>query len=243
MDVDVPVPQLLPATPAAAAGSPVDSSRLTEEAIPLEKIPLRPHPLVELGSAFLGTGPLPRGFTIPGGATWQPRFLAWGILRSGIFDVELGGNARRQAWLNRLDFFGQINLTPTERIIASFRPLDRNGQFAGYTFAPVQRAENDHFNGTVRTLYFEGDFGELFPALDRKDRIALDYGFAVGRFPAVFQEGMLINDPIDAVGVVRNSLRPWASSSNLRLAGIVSWANINRGGTNLADPSARLLGL
>ena len=244
MDADVPVPQLLPATPTTALGSEsVDSSRLTEVAIPLVKIPERPRPLVELGSAFLGTGPLPTGFTIPGGATWQPRFLTWGVLRSGIFDVELGNDSRRQAWVNRLDLFGQVNFTPTERIIASFRPLDKDGQFAGYTFAPDHRTEDDHFNSTVRTLYFEGDFGELFPSLDKKDKIALDYGFAVGRFPAVFQEGMLINDPIDAVGIVRNSLRPSASFSNLRLAGIVSWANVNRGGTNLKDTSAKLFGL
>ncbi len=247
-------PEKSPSEKPAAAGNKVqegkpstdengDTSRLSEDPIPLEKLPVRPNPLIELGQHFLGTGTLPKGFTLPGGATWQPAFLTWGTLRSAIHDVEAGNNTRQAAWLNRADIFGQLNLTPTERVIASFRPLDENGKFAGVTFSPRRRTENDHYNGVVRTLYFEGDFGEMFPDLDPSDSHLLDYGLAVGRMPLSFQEGMLINDAINAFGVVRNSLRPLASASNLRLTGLFSWGNVNRGGNDVLDKSARLFGL
>jgi hypothetical protein len=229
------------APPTANAGDGV--SRFSDQPIPLAKVPKRPHPVLEIGPPFLGTGTLPKGFTLPGGATWQPSFLTWGTLRSAINDEELGGGNRRAAWVNRADFFGQLNLTPTERVIASFRPLDQDGQFTGVTFSPQRQTENGRFNGNVRTLYFEGDFGEMFPDLDPTDRHALDYGLAVGRMPVFFEEGMLINDAVDAVGVVRNALHPSASASNLRLTTIFGWGNVNRGGNDVEDRSAKLAGL
>ena len=221
-----------------------DSSRLSEEPIPLAKLPDRPRAPIDLGGdPFLGTGNVPRGFIAPGGAVVTPKLLTWGNLRTAVQGVELGNNTRRQAWANRLDLFSQLNFTATERIIASFRPFDKDGQFAGYTFAPTHRTEDDHFNAFVRTLYFEGDFGEMFPNLDPRDTKPLDYGFAVGRFPVFFQEGMLINDPMNAVGVVRNSLRPSAAGANLRLSVVYSWGQVNRGGNQVKDTSAKLAGL
>lgn len=240
---ETPPPQAPSAAGKAATGaSQEDTSRFSEEPIPLVKLPARPGPLAELGAPFLKTGPLSKGFTLPGGATWQPAFLAWGVLRSGVHVVDQGNGAQSAAWGNRLDLFGQLGLTPTERFVVSFRPLDQNGQFTGYTFSPVH-SEVNAFNSAVTTLYFEGDFGELFPNLDKRDTKALDYGFAVGRIPVFFQEGMLINDAMDGVGLVRNSLRPMKSWANLRITGLLSWGQINRGGNNVIDPSANLVGL
>jgi hypothetical protein len=234
-------PQEASVEKAAPKEEPGGSSRLSEEPIPLEKLPERPAPPIELGQHLLGTGTLPQGIKMPGGAVWQPAFFAWGILRTGIHDVEVANDVHRAAWLNRADLFGQLNLTPTERVIVSFRPFDENGQFVGVNFSPVRRTQND-FNRVVRTLYFEGDFGEMFPDLDPADRHALDYGIAAGRMPLFFQEGMLINDPLDAVGVVRNSLRV-GSASNLRLTGVFCYGDVNRGGNQVLDTSAKLYGL
>ncbi len=222
---------------------PGGSSRLSEEPIPLEKLPERPAPIIELGQHLLGTGTLPVGFKMPGGAVWQPAFFTWGTLRTGVHDVELGNDSRRSAWVNRADIFGQLNLTPTERVLVSLRPLDENGQFAGVTFSPTRRTENNQFNDTIRTLYFEGDLGEMLPDLDPGDRHALDYGIAVGRMPLFFQEGMLVNDPLNSVGIVRNSLHLGPAASNLRVTGILGYGNVNRGGTQVLDKSARLYGL
>src|SRR5262245_53089324 len=63
-----------------------NESRITNTYIPLqlEGFPRRPKPLIELGSPFLGTGNIRRGFTIPTGAVWLPSFLAFGTLRTGV---------------------------------------------------------------------------------------------------------------------------------------------------------------
>ncbi len=235
-------------------------SRLSDQVIPLASLPDRPKPLLELGSPFLGTGRIGHGFQLPGGAIWQPSFLLFGSLRTGVslFD---GGSTRTTQWANRLDLFGNLYLSGTERLVFGLRPLDESGAqgsrvFSGYTSFSPDPADLGGFNNgfgfdwdTVTHLFFEGDFGELFPDLDREDGSALDFGFSVGRQPIVFQEGLLINDFIDAVGITRNNLRP-RGTANLRLTGLFGWNHINRNTPsadllirNLESDSAKLIGL
>ena len=52
-------------------------------------------------------------------------------------------------------------------------------------------------------------------------------GLSVGRQPITFQDGLLVNDFIDAVGVTRNSLHP-GGTANLRFTGLYGWNQINR---------------
>ena len=229
-----------------AAAPPVraaDDPTLPETPVPLKELPKRTPPLLELGDDFLGTGTLGKGFTLPTGAVWQPSLFAWGVLRSAIHGIWESGTEERSQWANRLDLFGQLSLTPTERVVIGFRPLDQNGRFSGYTFSPdALRGTVNELNAEIDTLYFEGDFGELFPKLDPKDSKGLDYGFGVGRMPVIAQDGMLVGDPIDSAGVVRNTMRP-RGTSNLRVTGMFGWGNVHRGGDNVEDPSARLYAL
>ena len=68
-------------------------------------------------------------------------------------------------------------------------------------------------NIVPETLFFEGDFGEIFPGLDPYDTKLLDYGFSVGRQPVLIQDGLLINaNRLDAVTVTRNTLNGTAKS-------------------------------
>jgi hypothetical protein len=90
-------------------------------------------------------------------------------------------------------------------------------------------------------LFFEGEIGEMFPNLDLYDRQSLDYGFSVGRQPLLLQDGMLLNDTIDSIGIVRNSLHtPW--TSGWRLNFYYGWNNVHRN-DNKVDNSAQLVGL
>jgi hypothetical protein len=220
-----------------------DSSALPEEALPLAELPKRPKPLLEWGEPFLGTGTLKRGFTIPTGATWQPAFLSWGVLRTALHGIDQRGAEPSAQWANRLNLFGQLSLTPTERIVIGLGPLDENGEFTGHIFAPEREQGGvDAVNAEVRSLYFEGDFGELFPFLDPRDTRGLDLGFAVGRTPLFFQDGMLIADAVDSVGIVRNTLRP-PGTANVRLTAAYGWGNLHRGGNNALDATAQLFGL
>ena len=173
-----------------------DDSRITDEYIPLalDGFPQRPKPLIELGQPFLGTGNIGSGFTIPGGAVWTPSFVAFGTYRGGLSVID-DGAVRTTQWTNRLDFFGNLALTGSERFVFGFRPLDEtvDGQrlFSGYSAStPGERGVVDQLNfdwNTVSHLFFEGELGELFPGLDDDDRRGLDFGFSVGRQPISFE--------------------------------------------------------
>lgn len=224
------------------------SSRLSDVALPLqlEGFPERPKPILELGEPFLGTGTLHPGFKLPTGAVWQPSLLAFGSLRTGLQSFTPGGSDNRTTeWANRLDLFLNLYLSGTERLVVGFRNFDRSGRFSGYVFEspdPSLDGEfRDEFDIDVEVLFFEGEFGEIFPNLDREDRGSLDVGFSIGRQPMFFQEGMLIQDTLDGVGLTRNTLLP-KNTSNFRATLFFAWDNVHRGGIDLSDAEGSLRG-
>ena len=225
-------------------GSLEDSpSRLSDEPIPLQvdQVPTRTAPIFELGDPFLGFGPISRGWNLPTGATWNPSLQLYGGFRSAaqIFDAR---NQRTSEWANRLDLFANLSLTATERLLVAVRPLDKDGQFTSYQFVPDEDdGWQEELDAEIELLFFEGDFGEIFPDLDRDDSGLLDFGFSVGRQLIQVQDGMLMNDIVDSAGLVRNSLRP-AGFSNLRVTGLAAWNDIHRG-NNLEDESATIVAL
>lgn len=220
------------------------SSRLSDEPIPLqlEGFPERPVPIVEIGqNPFLGSGYIAPGFEVPTGAVWQPLFIVYGTFRSAIQNFDDGGpDGEITEWANRLDLFGNLYLTPTERILIGFRPLDDEGVFSGYRFSDPED-DVDGLNAQVMTFFFEGDFGELFPLLDPDDSRSFDYGFAIGRQPLFFQDGILINDSVDAIGITRSSLFLFGASA-FRTTVIVGGNEVHRG-NNERDSSALIYGL
>ena len=72
-----------------------------------------------------------------------------------------------------------------------------------------------------------GAVGSLFPFLDKTGKKPLDLGFTVGRQPIIFQEGILISDTIDAVGLIRNNI-PFAGTSNLQVSALYGWGRTDR---------------
>ena len=241
---DAKSPPAAVAIPAVSAGDggeaePHSGSRLSDEYIPLQldSFPERPKPLLELGPRFLDTGRIGRGFAVPGGAVWRPSFLLFGTLRSGVGRLDDGTGSVAE-WANRVDLFGNLVLTGSERIVFGLRPLDRIGPdsrrlFSGYTAADGFRHQANLDWDTVTHLFFEGDLGELLPFLDPDDRRGLDLGLSVGRQPISFQDGLLVNDFMDAAGFTRNSVRP-GGVSNLRFTGLYGWNQIHRPGLRRA---------
>jgi len=231
-------------------------SRLSDQCIPLAEIPKRPRPLIELGEPFLGTGTLHRGIKLPGGAVWQPAFLAFGTIRAAVQGGRLNSGTPseidRGEAVGRVDLFGNLYLTQTERILIGLRPLDQDGRFTGYYFAdpPLDSLGNEdksltEFNAVVRTLFFEGDIGEIFPNLDNDDSSFWDIYFSVGRQPLDFGDGLLLNDDaLDMVGLTRANMKI-GSIGNTRVTGVFAWSQINRqgAGRNVRDDSASLFGL
>lgn len=211
-------------------------SRFSDQAIPLqlEGFPERPKPILELGEPFLGTGTLDPGFRLPTGAVWQPSLLAFGTLRTAIqtFEADLAGDSRITELATRLDLFFNLQLSGSERLVVGFRTFDEGGRFTSYFFEhpdPALDGEfRDELDAEIESLFFEGDFGEIFPNLDTEDFGSTDIGFSVGRQPLLFQEGLLIDDSIDGIGLTRNTLLP-KGTSNFRVTFFYGWDNVNAG--------------
>ena len=230
-----------------------EESRISDEPAPLrtDDVPDRPRPILEIGDGLLGTGPLGKGFELPGGAVWRPSLFVFGTLRSAVqtFDSGIGPDSRRSEWANRLDLFGQVGLSPTERILVGMRSPDpSDGDYWGCPFEPGG-ADCQGGSPNLRTAFFEGDFGEIFPNLDLEDRRRLDIGFAVGRQMLLFQDGLLLNDEIDAVGITRNNIFI-PGTSNTRATFVFGWNEVSRRAAspqgafaNDDDGSAMLYGL
>lgn len=230
------------------------SSRLPDEKIPLqlEGFPERPGFLIELGNPYLGTGRIKKGKRLPTGAVWQPTLIAFGTFRTAVQTFEhaarQGAENRSSEVAARLDLFLNLQLSGTERLVVGFRPLDTDGLFTRYAIDP-RPPDGDRwqgeFDGDIETLYFEGDFGEIFPNVDKEDFGRSDIGFAIGRQPLLFQEGMLINDSIDGAGFTRNTLLP-KGTSNYRMTLFIGLDNVNRpglAGPNLEDRDSELYAL
>ncbi|MEM7167372.1 MAG: hypothetical protein AAF581_18060 [Planctomycetota bacterium] len=217
-------------------------SRLSDEAIPLQvdKVPERTPPIFELGNPFLGTGVISPGFRIPTGAVWNPALQVFGSARSAVQIFDDGTTERSSEWANRLDLFANLQLTHTERILIGWRPLDDGRDFTSYVWKPDRLdGWREDFDTEIEQLFFEGDFGELFPMLDLSDTKRLDLGFAVGRQLLRLQGGYLANDVVDGFGITRNSLRP-LGFSNLRWTAFVAWEDLHRG-NGVEDDSATFL--
>jgi hypothetical protein len=216
-----------------------DTARFSDQPAPLalDTFPQRPPPLIEIGDHFLSTGNLQKGYTLPTGEVISPNFWVFGNFRSAFQTFDNGGGASKRTteWANRLDIFANLQFSATERILAGWRPLDRaypNGgsDFAGYRFEPnSQRGFRDNgFSATPRTLFFEGELGEMFPTLDQHDKKNFDYGFAVGRQPLTLQDGILANDnSVDMFSLTRNSILI-PGGSTLRISGFFGWDQLER---------------
>jgi len=201
----------------------------------------RPPPLIEWGNPFLGSGNIGPGIEMPGGSVWQPSLWVYGQYRTAIQAFNNGDDTFSE-WANSLDIFANLQLTGTERLVVGFNPLAEDGRFSGYEFSPdFDDGWEDATNLELTTLFFEGDLGEILADWDPQDSASLDWGFSVGRQPIVIQEGMLINDTIDSIGIIRNTLLP-AGGTDLQVTFLYGWGDVDRN-DNRRDSDSHLLGM
>ena len=220
------------------------TSRITDDSVTeldIENYPERPVPIIEWGNKFLAPGDIKEGIEIPGGAVWQPAFMVFGTARTALQTFDSRGSETTE-WVSRLDLYANLQLTGSERILLGIRPLDQEGRFTSYDFDPEDNQEwQEEYNSDITTLFFEGEFAELFPNLDKDDTKSHDIGFAIGRQPLNYQAGMLINDSIDAIGITRNTLLP-SGGSDMQITFIYGWNEIHRN-NNREEQDSHLFGL
>ena len=204
----------------------------------------RPALIYEGGDAFLGVGDLYEGFETPWGAVWQPQLWIFGTMRSSVHMYDnSSANSTASEWANRLALFANIQLTGTEKFIIGIRPLDKNepSKFSRVAFNDNRGDGRSEFNGDIRTMFFEGDLGSLFPRLDPEGTSWLDYGFSVGRQLLQFQEGIMLNDEVDAIALIRNNIH-LPGIPGLRSSFVWGWNDLGRSDAE-RDDRANMFGL
>ncbi|MDJ0932208.1 hypothetical protein [Breoghania sp.] len=97
-------------------------------------------------------------------------------------------------------------------------------------------------NANITQLFFEGEFGEIFPNLDPDDNKGLDFSFSIGRQQLLFQEGMMINARIDSIGITRDTVVIPGITPDMRITGLFGFNNIHRD-DNVLDHNTLLFGL
>jgi hypothetical protein len=159
---------------ASAAGDNLD---LSDKPIPMlteEEMPRRVAPLLELGGDFLGPGNISAGWEMPGGSVWIPQLWVYGNIRTAF-----NATAPSSGQLDTTEVVVQptinfnLKLTATERFFLEIQPLDTPKGSTGYSFSGASKKSQTQFNASIRSLFFEGDIGEMFPVLDPKDSDAL----------------------------------------------------------------------
>ena len=209
------------------------ASALSDKPKPLlseDELPRRTAPIIEIGPDFLGTGNLPKGWVLPTGAVWQPALWVFGSSRTSYNFVEnrRGGEDLSEV-ATRLDLFANLQLSGTERFLIGFSPFRSSGNFTNYQFSPnAGEGFNDHLSIEPTVAFFEGEFGELFPNLDSEDKGSYDISFAIGRQPIFFQEGALVNDTIDSLGITRDTIIIPDVVIDWRLTGLIGVNDIHR---------------
>ena len=209
--------------------SATQSSALSEDPVPLlseSQLPTRTPPLLELGPSFLGTGNIDAGIELPTGAVWQPALWVFGNLRSGINLYEAQEQTNLE-WVTTADLFFNLRLSGTERVLLGFQPLDSDGEFTLRRFRPgSEEGWESALNLDIQTLFFEGEIGEIFPNLDPTDQGIFDVGFAVGRQPLEFQDGMMLNDSVDSVAVTWDTI-VGERLVDTRITALYGWGDIH----------------
>lgn len=152
------------------------------------------RPLVEIGQPLYVEGPLSANFNDAGAKNLvTPAFSVFGDWRTAFAYNNNGPGKEFGQIATRLNLETDLQLTATERIHALFRPLDQNGEFTHVdVVGPNQAPGSIPFNATPRTLFFEGDLGNITAGLTDKYQ-SFDLPFAVGLVPLLFQNGVWVN--------------------------------------------------
>ena len=233
---------------AEAADFGVDLSETPSPFLVSSDLPLRASPLIEIGRGMNEVGTLSPGLEMPWGAVWQPALWIYGaqrthvLLTDGDRRTRPGGDTGEVA--TRMDLFANLQLTGTERILAHIRPLDDRGDFTARRFSPSHADEGiePHWDTRLESFFFEGDLAEILPLRDPLDREQGDWGFAFGKFPVEFQNGLLVRDEMTAVGLSKTNVQ-LEGSSGVRILGLWAFDEINEPNGASSSRHVELLGL
>ena len=150
------------------------------------------RPLLELGRDLYQLGPFSGSANTSGGHNVLiPQLMVYGDFRISSAYNDTGTEVATVA--NRLNLDVDLKLTATERIHATFRPLDDSGEFTRIDFKGETTGFKDVFDAKPEALFFEGDLGAILGGLSGRDA-PFDLPFSVGLMPLLFHNGIWIED-------------------------------------------------
>jgi len=208
-----------------------------------------PRPLYEAGYRMYDEGPLGKTHLFMGEKNpARPQLLVYGDLRTAVVYADKG-NVEQGLFASRLNLDVDLKITGTERIHATFRPLENDDHITSYTFAGANRKDGVAFaNGELESLFFEGDLAAIQSGLTNK-YAQYDLPFAFGLMPMFMQNGVWLEDAFQGVAVTipaRNSKA--LDITNYDVTFFASWDDITSNAFLKADgtrdeDAARLLGV
>jgi hypothetical protein len=155
-------------------------------------------------------------------------FMVFGDLRTAGAKYNNGTTGDQKEIAARLNLDMDWQFTPSERVHAFVRPLDKNGSFTRLQLNNgVQQRFVHEFNFDLKTLFFEGDLGAMYGGLTGHDS-PRDLPIAIGRVPIATQNGVWIEDAFDgvALGILSAKNSPKLDISNFDLTLFTALDNV-----------------
>ena len=155
-----------------------------------------PRPPVEIGRDLYSEGPLGNGYNLIGSKNRLfPQLMVFGDWRSAVAYNDNGALETGQV-ATRLNVDVDLKLTATERIHMFVTPLQQGGKFTRKEFFGDDHNDSEFIkNGNIRTLFFEGDAGQILSGLTDEYQ-TFDLPFTFGFVPLLFQNGIWMEDAI-----------------------------------------------
>ena len=161
-----------------------------------------PRPLIERGRPLYREGPLPPSSQALGALNpVNPSLLVYGDWRAAFAS---SGDGRRQTdqLATRINLEVDWSLTATERVHATFRPLDRDGRFTRHAFSGPAPRREFLLDGQVDALFIEGDAGQIAAGLTGRYSL-FDLPFSLGLMPMHLHSGVWMDDAIAGLALAQ----------------------------------------
>lgn len=158
-----------------------------------------PRPIIEKGYPLYKEGPLGSLHTWFGEKNLaSPQFLLYGDARVALAGNRLGGLSNA-ALSPQLNLEADLKLTATERLHASFKPLEKNKRFTQLQFNDDDNQRNNHiqteFDLAPQTLFLEGDLAAIIAGKTNEWQ-SWDMPISIGLMPLLIQNGIWLNDTV-----------------------------------------------
>ncbi|WP_147274149.1 hypothetical protein [Bremerella cremea] len=200
---------------------------------------VEPEPFT-LFTGFLGEEPIKQYPLLhwfgPSAYNWEPRFVAYGSYQASAIAYKQN-QTRSDGLGHQLIVDLDLRLTGTERFHVQFRPLGEGSTGGSYYRFNAPAGYIDNSTGAPQRFWFEGELHSIFSGYFDPFSVR-DLNIAVGKFPFLLQNQLLMNDEVLGLALSKNTLFI-GNTSNVNIQGIYAPSDVD----NVADANSRMYGI